>query len=569
MANILLLDSSDVAGRAMHGILTHANHRCAAVTGSAEAWRFIREHVQVDLLFLELKLKGENGLTFIQRLRGDVFLKHLPVVIYTSVGDQPVVKAALALKIQNYLIKPYHEELVYTEIAKAGANPWRNLHFEEEKSFCAQMNIAPQDLRGMRQDLLPAVDGLREMWTAMADDLQHPEVFAQISDLAEKAEAAGVWVAVEYLEELRGRLETGAWAELKKSPDDLGYVRRLIFCQLNPGHVPEGFLSDQERKEQQGTQERDRWVRTDVTLNGPMAKQAEVEQQIDALSGCPVIGTVAAQFQMTADGRASSLNRVMDLVAQDPGLSAQILIAANRLERDMPSPIEDPRVAVGLLGEIRLNAMAKALPGVEERWIYAPPITWPHYRMFQLAVARVALFTAEYLELRGLTANAYTAGLLHDLGRLLLLRLYPYAFQAMVAYARREAVPLPEAERRYLDCTTRAMGEYFARKHGLPRIYRNVIHWVETPGEAIEDVEMVGVVSLARHICRYHRVGYGGDAVGEAGPPIAEAAAWPLLQERVFPSFSLRKFDAEVHVFCADLRQTLTGHPRPVRLNPG
>ena len=86
MANILLLDDSEVAGRAMRGILARGNHRCAVVEESTAAWNFIREHVKVDLLFLELKLKGENGIRLIQRLRDDAFLKTLPIVVYTGVS---------------------------------------------------------------------------------------------------------------------------------------------------------------------------------------------------------------------------------------------------------------------------------------------------------------------------------------------------------------------------------------------------------------------------------------------------------------------------------------------------
>ena len=86
MANILLLDSSEVAACAMRGILARGRHRFAVAPGFHEAWHFIREQVKVDLLFTELKLqaKEEDGILFIQRLRNDPFLKLLPVVVYTD-----------------------------------------------------------------------------------------------------------------------------------------------------------------------------------------------------------------------------------------------------------------------------------------------------------------------------------------------------------------------------------------------------------------------------------------------------------------------------------------------------
>jgi len=559
MANILLLDDSEVAGRAMRGILARGNHRCAVVVDGAAAWEFIREHVKIDLLFLELKLKEENGLRLIQRLRGDCLLKLLPIVVYSGVSDQPVVKAALGLKVQNYLIKPYREDAIHAEIAKAGANPWRNLHFEEEKSFCAQMGITRQDLGKLRGDLMTSIEEARQAVKAVADGHQHPELFERIAALIEQAEASGVWGVVDYLNTLRGNLESGYWDMLRASPDDLAFAGRLIFCQLDPSQVPDGFTSEQERKDKREARERDRWLATDVEASGPILKQKDVENELDVLSGCPVIDTVAAAFQMTADGRAASLNHVMDLVVRDPGLCAQVLVAANRLEREDTTPIEDPRLGVSLLGEIRLNAIAKSLPLVEERFMHFPPITWAHYWMFQVGVAQLAQYTAEYLEFGNLAANVFTAGVLHDLGKLLLLRIHPFAFQAMVAYARKKNVTLPEAEKKYISCTTRTMGDYFARKNGLPQVYCSVIRWVESPEEATADEETVAIVSLARDVCLHNHVGYCGDTAKDHCPPIAETPAWRVLQDRVFPSFDLRKFEAQAHAYCHEVKQSLAG----------
>ena len=61
MANILLLDESDVAGRAMQGILARGNHGCFVATEPEQAWKMLREGVVFDLLFVELKLADSSG----------------------------------------------------------------------------------------------------------------------------------------------------------------------------------------------------------------------------------------------------------------------------------------------------------------------------------------------------------------------------------------------------------------------------------------------------------------------------------------------------------------------------
>jgi HD-like signal output (HDOD) protein len=155
--------------------------------------------------------------------------------------------------------------------------------------------------------------------------------------------------------------------------------------------------------------------------------------------------------------------------------------------------------------------------------------------------------------------RAYTAGLLHDLGKLLLVKLYPHGFQAMLAYSRRRKVPLTEAERKFIGCTTGEIGGYFAGKSGLPQIYRNVIQWVETPEKATEDEELVAVISLARFLCMHNHVGICGDLPKDICPPIEDTAAWQVLQGKLFLSFNLSRFEAQIQAYCQQLRYELMG----------
>jgi len=561
MANILHIDDSEVACRAMRGILTRGNHRCITAANTADAWKILREGVNLDLVMLELKLPGENGVSFIQRLRLDSFFKKMPVVVYTFVAEPVIVKKTLTLKIQDYLIKPYDDERIYAEITKACANPWRSLHFEEEKSFCVQMGLKLDELRQLRQSLESKLDEAAKFFPGCATGSGRSEVAERLNALSDAGQAAGVWAVVDYVGELQARVEANDWNSFKKTEEEFSYASRLIFCHLNPAFVPEALRSEQEQKAAEEARERNFWLKADVT-SGPVHQPAEVEKLVGALAGCPVIDTIAASFQMTADGQAASLSSVMDLVARDPGLSAQVLSAANRLGHEEMSFIEDTRAAVSLLGEVRLHAMAKALPTVDQRYMNHPPISWPNFWMFQCAVGKLAQFTANYLEFYSLVENAYTAGLMHDLGKLILLKIYPIGFNAIAAYAKEHTISMHEAEKKYIGCTSREIAVMFAVKDELPPVFTSVIRWVESPTEATEHADLVAIVALARHICLHNHVGYCGDTPKDATPPLIETAAWHLLREKTFPSFDLAKFESQAHDYSLTLRQELMGRQK-------
>lgn len=547
----------------MHGILARGNYRLMVAESEQEAWDFIRQTVKIDLVFTELKLNGGSGLSFIQRLKEDCLLKLLPVVAYTEHGDRDSVKRALDLHPQNFLIKPYHDSDIFTEIKKATTNPWRARHFEEENSFCKLMGYTPPAYHKMLDDLRGALEAAGPQLQQDGALKAAKPAREKLSTLVGEAEAAGAWGVVDCLNGLAARVVGENWKAFTQDLEQISFAARLIFHQLNPNLIPPEFLATHEINARQEAQARAVWSNAPREGRCPVVDWPRLQRELDSLPGCPVIDSAAAAFQMAANGHPSCLNPLMDLVEKDPGLAAQMLIAANHIKRNEdadPTPLEDPRLAVGRLGEMRLATQAGSLITAEERLMQLPPLfDWPHFWKFQTGVARMARFTCHYLELYTMEPTAHMAGLLHDLGKLLLLRLHPYAVSAVLAHARQEQIPLREAERFFLGCTTAEMAVHFAEKQGLPRRFVNVMRWIDTPAEAGEDAELVAVVSFARDLCRQNNVGSDGDMRRAHAVPIEETAEWRILRGSVFPSFNLHKFEQQVHADCRELKLELHG----------
>lgn len=547
----------------MKGILERGNHRFAAAAAVAEAWDFVRRNVSVDLIFLELKLQGGAGLALVEQLRGDVLLKLMPVVVYTGAADREAVHRATALKTQNFLVKPYHDEHILAEVAKALADPWRDRHFEEEKSFCTMMGYAREQLRGMLDELRAALEAAQAALLAMAQAKDAVAATALLGTLAADGEAAGAWGVVEVATGLGGKAEAGDWPAVIAGSTGLDYAARMIRDRLTPGVVAEDFVSPEEREKATEAAARAHWFNAPAEQRCPVVEWAKIAAQLDALSGCPVIDTVAASFQMAATGHPSSLAPLMDLAEKDPGLSAHLLVAANRLRHADPAldtePIENVRLCVSFLGEIKLASIATGLVRAEERRMEVPPCSWTKFWMFQVGVAWMARYTCRYLEFHSLESRAFAAGLLHDIGKLLLLQLYPVGFQAVLDYAFREHVPLAVAEQKFLGGTTREMAARFADNHGLLPGYAAVMRWVDAPTQAGDDAVLAASVALARELCRQNHVGWGGETSPNEARPIADTPAWQILGLRIFPSFDLAKFEAEAHAECRELKWNLHG----------
>jgi CheY-like chemotaxis protein len=560
MANVLLIDESETARRAMKGILARGGHRFVAVDDPGQAWEFLQREVKVDVIFTELK--GAGGMDFIQRLRQDALLKILPIVIYAGTADRAAVRKGVDLHVQNFLVKPYESEAIFTEINKALLNPWRQQHFDDEKSFCVMMGVKPADYQRMLGELQTALAAAKEFLARCVEIRDGVSAKKRLEELSEAAEAAGAWGIAECLGELREYAGRQEWEPLAMGLRQFDFLGRTIFVQLNPGFLPEAMLTEDELHATEEGRERERWFGAAAEGRCPVVPAEEALRRAEGLKGCPVVDTTAAMFQMAANGRAASLLSVMEQVERDPGLAAQVLILANRGRKSEEAgapPLDDVRLGVELMGELKLASMSRDLVTLEERLLQARPFTWARFWMFQIAVARTARQTCTYLEFHDMAAQAYTAGLLHDLGKLLLAHLYPFGWQAILAYSHQHNVPTAEAERKFIGCTARELADRFAQKHGLPTCYRQVMVCLEKPQEAIGYEELTAVVALARDLCRRNHVGHDGDRPRDHSVSLRETPSWRVLSSRVFPGFDLRKFEAQMHTACQEIKRELHG----------
>lgn len=550
----------------MHGILARGDHRLAAVDNGAQAWKFLHQNPGVDLVFTELKLSDGNSLELIKQLKADPLLRLLPIVVYTEHGDREAVRQAIALRVQNFLIKPYHDDDIFAEVDKAAADPWRDRHFEAEKSFCQLMGYTPTDLHRMFGELETGIAGLREPLRKCADTSDVRKVTELINPLQENAEAAGAWCLVETLQHAATLATEGRWTVWPAVLETLDFCSLLLAGRRDPERdlVP-GFGTDagQENSNHFAVNEQASWQSAPAEGRCPVQTFERLQRAIDALPGCPVIGSAAASFQMIANGHPSCINPLMDLVARDPGLSAQMLIAAHKAHppADDFDRIEDARLAVGQLGEQRLEQQARNLVVIEERVMDLPPFfNWTRYWTYQRGVARIAQTICRDLEFHSIEPAARAASQLYDIGKLLLAHLHPGGFRAIMEHARRHHLPLRETEKLFLGCTSKQLGLHFAERFGLSHRFANVMRWIDDPVAATADANLVAIISLARDLCRHNQVGASGDPAADNLKPIAETAEWTILRESVYPSFNLQKFEQQIHDQCVRLRTEFSGH---------
>ncbi len=224
--------------------------------------------------------------------------------------------------------------------------------------------------------------------------------------------------------------------------------------------------------------------------------------------------TVAELAKLLKDERAGSA-AFERLVLPDPALTANLLKLANSAYFGLRRKVGSVRQAITLLGTRRVFEIAasawfcKALPKQIPGYGINAKSFWLHC----IAVAALS----EQLAKEACTAPpdmVFTAGLLHDVGKLVLGSLLMSRSDDVLAEIDTSQMSFVAAEGKVLGLDHNEVGEALATEWSLPREIGWAARWHHNPADAPEEVdqELVDLVHLADNIA--HSMGLGAD-IGE------------------------------------------------------
>jgi HD-like signal output (HDOD) protein len=242
----------------------------------------------------------------------------------------------------------------------------------------------------------------------------------------------------------------------------------------------------------------------------------------------PAIVTRVLQLLARED---APLQEVVELVRTDAAFSAGILRAANSALFGLMSRVETVKHAIVVMGVDRVRALTLTVAlGSYMRSalkIEALRRCWRH----SLACALLSEELASACALS--TDRAFTAGMLHDLGRLGLLAAYPAEYSNVLAVTEENSFDILDTERALFDIDHCEAGRWLMKEWHLPVEYHEIAarHHAELP----EKFALLALVSLA---CRL------ADTLGfEATTPSRQ---WTLPEIRaLLPEAAQTRFDPQ------------------------
>ena len=230
-----------------------------------------------------------------------------------------------------------------------------------------------------------------------------------------------------------------------------------------------------------------------TTPDQPVSRAQKILAAIDAL---PPLPAVAIRVMEVAQDPKSSASDLALVVSSDPGLSGRLLrvvnSAAYRRSREITS-VQEALVTLGFV-QARNMAISGAIAGAYSpdalNALFRIEVFWRH----SIAVAfKAAEFAGKSRRLD--VPSAFTAGILHNMGRLAMYYADPAGLDQAIVEAMARGVLLEDVESELLGADHAEVGGILARRWKLPADIQDAVARHHTaPGD---EVSLAGVVASA------------------------------------------------------------------------
>ncbi len=207
----------------------------------------------------------------------------------------------------------------------------------------------------------------------------------------------------------------------------------------------------------------------------------KVVSGVDSLPSLPKLYSEVADEVKSSEG---SLNRIGEIISKDSGMSAKILQLVNSAFFGLPRQVTNPVRAVQFLGLDTVKALVLSVKvfsmfSRSDLTFYSADDLWRH----SLRVGLCARAIAEQEKWGQESADeAFMAGLLHDIGKLILVEKFPEKCREVVDRVDRTNCRIHEAEIDIFGTSHTQVGAYLLGIWGLSESITETVAYHHRPG---------------------------------------------------------------------------------------
>jgi HD-like signal output (HDOD) protein len=250
----------------------------------------------------------------------------------------------------------------------------------------------------------------------------------------------------------------------------------------------------------------------------------------ETISFLPPLPTVVAELMAVLSGDDYNPNTVGKIVSKDPSMAMNVLKIANSAFFGLPQQVTTVEHAVRMLGSREITYLCLSCGASRS---LRPPkgvetVDLQRFWRHSVATGTIAKILAQKFVL-GRWDNLYLAGLIHDVGAVVLDRFRHDVYAEVLDLTQKENVSALEAEERIMGASHDVVGGWLMEKWQLSNAFVEAAschHHIDMASE--ENRTLVAVVALANALARLTMHGFDGNMSGEF---VQDSEAFRVLAE--------------------------------------
>ncbi len=221
-------------------------------------------------------------------------------------------------------------------------------------------------------------------------------------------------------------------------------------------------------------------------------------RRLDHIENLPTLPAVALEVGQLLEDYNTPVEEVCETIEKDQAMVPRILKLVNSAFFGLRSNVSNISHAVVLLGFNTIRnavvsvAVIRAMPGRKQLRGFDVTQFWSH--AVSVAVTSKHLAEKSHLHYAG---DAFTAGLLHDVGKLVMFLYFRDLFSGVWSRAAREGCSFYAAEQREGVITHAQIGAYMAQRWQLPKRLVDAIAFHHGVDEKAADLNLLLIVQTA------------------------------------------------------------------------
>jgi HD-like signal output (HDOD) protein len=181
----------------------------------------------------------------------------------------------------------------------------------------------------------------------------------------------------------------------------------------------------------------------------------------------------------------TSLRQIEEIIEKDIGMATKILQLANSAFIAAHGRVSSLHEALSLIGAETVRSLTLSIHVFSQS--SREPATAAHYSALWVHSVAVAALAQRIAMLetkkKAISDEAFTTGLIHDVGKIVLLSELPNEYRKVIQEAEGRPQSFHEMEMQHLGCTHGQVGAYLMSIWGLPSTIVQAVEYHDRPSE--------------------------------------------------------------------------------------